>query len=232
MRERPRLLDVCCCAGCASEGYAAAGFEVVGVDLHPQPRYPYEFIQADLLDLDPAWIAAEFDALHISPPCQKYTRLRHRYTVNAHPDLIGPARRLAVATGLPYVIENVEDARGELVDPVMLCGRMFPGLRVFRHRYFETGGGLVLDRPEHASHRGVRCHTLDKRKKHYGTTNEWTDFVMVNGGGNCSRLAAADAMGMNHRYLTKDELNEAIPPAYTRHIGEALMAHLTEGAAA
>lgn len=223
---RPRLLDLYSCAGLGADGYAAAGWDVVGVDKDPQPRYPYQHIVADVLTLDPAWIA-EFDAVHASPMCQGHTRLRHRYlNGNPYPNQIPATRRLLEATGRPYVIENVEDARGELVDPVMLCGRMFPGLRVFRHRYFETGGGLTLERPDHASHRGVRCHTHDKRKKHYGTTDEWRDFVMVNGGGNCSRLAAADAMGMNHRYVTKDELNEGIPPAYTRHIGEALMDHL------
>ena len=225
-----RLLDVCCCAGCASEGYAAAGFEVVGIDKDPQPRYPYEFIQADLLDLDPAWIAANFHGLHISPPCQKYTGLRFRYTVNEHPDLIAPARRLAVATGLPYVIENVEGARGELVDPVTLCGTMFDGLRVKRHRLFESNVPFTAPRPCPARH--PLHYTLDKRKAHYGRLDEWTAFVMVNGGGNCSRAAAADAMGLAHRYLTKDELNEGIPPAYTRWIGEVLMSHLTEGAAA
>lgn len=225
-----RILDICCCAGAAADGYAAAGFEPVGVDVTDQPRYPYEFIKADLLDLDPAWISASFDAVHASPPCQRYTRLRHRYSVNRHPDLIGPTRDLLRKTGLPYVIENVEDARPELIDPVMLCGRMFPGLRVFRHRLFETS--FPLESETHPTHQGVLCHTLDKRKRHYGRTDEMRDFVMVNGGGNSSRQAAAHAMGLAHRYLTKEELNEAIPPAYTQHIGLALMAHLRARAAA
>jgi DNA (cytosine-5)-methyltransferase 1 len=222
------MLDLYSCAGAAADGYDEAGFEVTGVDKDPQPNYPYAFVQADVMSLDPAWIAS-FDVVHASPPCQFYTELRHLYASNDHPDLIGPTRELLKAAGRPYVIENVDDARGELIDPVMLCGRMFPGLRVFRHRWFETS--FELEQPAHPSHRGVVCHTFDKRKKHYGKTNEWRDFVSVTGGGNCTRLAAADAMGLNHRYLTKDELNEAIPPQFTRHIGAALMAHIREVAA-
>jgi len=232
-RRRPRLLDLYSCAGGAADGYASVGFEIVGVDKDPQPRYPYPFVRADVMDLDPKWIAT-FDAVHASPPCQRYSRLRHRYTVNPHPDLIAPTRDLLhkaqAVRPFPYVIENVEGAKGELVDPVMLCGTMFPGLRVIRHRLFEVHG-FDLAQPAHPPCRKVRCHTLDKRKKHYGTTDEWRDFVMVNGGGNSSRAAAADAMGLAHRYLTKDEINEAIPPAYTEFVGRALMAHLLERAA-
>lgn len=219
-----RVLDLYCCAGGAAMGYRRAGFDVVGVDIAPQPHYPYPFIQADVLELDPAWIAA-FDVVHASPPCQRYTRLRHRYTRNHHPDLIAPTRALLEAAGRPYVIENVEDAKRLLIDPVMLCGLMFPGLRVFRHRYFETRG-FSLEQPTHPSHRGVHCHTLDKRKAHYGSTDQWRDFVMVNGGGNSTVAAAADAMGLTGRTLTKQELNEAIPPAYTEHIGRAALTAL------
>ncbi len=222
-----RLLDLFCCAGGAAQGYHRAGFEVTGVDIAPQPNYPYTFIRADVLDLDPAWIAT-FDVVHASPPCQRYTRLRHRYQRNEHPDLIAPTRNLLLTAGRPYVIENVEDARHLLHNPVMLCGLMFPGLRVFRHRYFETSR-IPLRQPEHPSHRGVRCHTLDKRKAHYGTTDQWRDFVMVNGGGNCTVAAAADAMGLAGRHLTKQELNEAIPPAYTHHIGRAILPALLAG---
>jgi DNA (cytosine-5)-methyltransferase 1 len=223
--HKPRLLDLFSCAGVGAEGYHAAGFEVVGVDKDPQPRYPYEFIQADALDVltDRAFLAG-FDAIHTSPPCQHDTELRHRYERNDHPDLIGPVQQLLADAGVPWVIENVNGARGKLLDPVMLCGRMFPGLRVYRHRYFQVSG-FALEQPAHPGHDAL-CHTFDKRKAHYGKTNEWTDFVQVTGGGNCTRLAAADAMGLNHRYLTKDELNEAIPPAYTQHIGDALMSHL------
>jgi len=228
---RPRLLDLFCCAGGAADGYAAAGFEVVGVDKNPQPNYPYRFIQENAIGtLAARDFLATFDAIHASPPCQRYTRLRHRYTENRHPDLIDVIRPGLIASRLPYVIENVEDARGRLRDPVMLCGTMFDGLRVSRHRYFETS--FPLTAPRSCPGRHPLHYTLDKRKAHYGRLDEWTAFVSVNGGGNCSRAAAADAMGLAHRYLTKGELNEAIPPAYTRHIGEALMGHLRQEAAA
>jgi DNA (cytosine-5)-methyltransferase 1 len=141
-----------------------------------------------------------------------------------------------VASGRPYVIENVDAPapRAELVDPIRLCGRSFPGLRVYRHRLFELGGGLegVVPEPEHRPH-DVLCHTLDKRKAHYGKTDEMINFVQVNGGGNSSVVAARDAMGVNHRPdLTKHELNEGIPPAYTAYIARHAAAFLSRVVAA
>ena len=228
---RPRLLELYSCAGVGGEGYHDT-FDVTAVDINPQPHYPDQkrFIKADVLTLDPAWIAT-FDAVHASPPCQHYTELRHRYVTNDHPALIKPTRTLLEAAGRPYVIENVEDARSELLDPVMLCGRMFPELRVYRHRVFEVAG-FTLEQPAHPRH-DVLCHTLDKRKAHYGKTNEWVNFVQVTGGGNSTKAAALDAMGVPHRTeLTKQEINEAIPPAYTRYIARALAAELERRAAA
>ncbi|MGH7168849.1 MAG: DNA cytosine methyltransferase, partial [Gemmataceae bacterium] len=121
-------------------------------------------------------------------------------------------------SGLPYIIENVDGA--PLINPAILCGTMFRGLRVIRHRLFETN--FLISVPPHGKH--PICHTLDKRKGHYGKTNDMRDFVSVNGGGNCSVNAARDAMGIS--WMTKNELNEAIPPAYTRLIGVQLLAHL------
>lgn len=215
---RPRLLDLFCCAGGVAVGYHRAGFDVVGVDIDPQPRFPFEFIQADALALDPGLIAT-FDAVHASPPCQSYSDLAKR-NGNAHewPRLIEPVRNMLVRTGLPYVIENVEGA--PLKNPIVLCGTMFPGLRVLRHRLFETN--FLILAPSHGKH--PLCHTLDKRKAHYGKTDEMRDFVSVNGGGNCSVAAARDAMGID--WMTKNELNEAIPPAYTEFIGKQLLTYL------
>lgn len=213
-----KLLDLFCCAGGAAAGYARAGFEVVGVDIDPQPNYPFAFIQADVLSLDPRFLGW-FDAIHASPPCQRYSDLAKRNGNAAdHPDLVAPVRRRLRQSGKPYVIENVEGA--PLVDPVMLCGTMFPGLRVLRHRLFETN--FPLEAPAHGKHPLV--YTLDKRKNHYGRLDERTAFVQVTGGGNCSKAAAADAMGID--WMTKNELNEAIPPAFTHHIGLQLMAHI------
>jgi DNA (cytosine-5)-methyltransferase 1 len=213
-----RLLDLFSCAGGAGMGYHRAGFEVVGVDIAPQPRYPFEFIQADCLTLDPAFIAS-FDAVHASPPCQSYSDLAKRNgNADAWPRLIEPVREMLIQSGLPYVIENVEGA--PLISPTILCGTMFPGLRVLRHRLFEASFEIVA--PPHGKH--PKVHTFDKRKSHFGKTDEWVDFVQVTGGGNCTLAAAREAMGIN--WMTKGEINESIPPAYTQLIGEQLIRHI------
>lgn len=217
-KDKPRILDLFCCAGGVAMGYSRAGFDIVGIDIDPQPRFPFEFIQADALTLDMKFIKS-FDAIHASPPCQSYSDLAKRNR-NAHewPRLIEPVREMLIKSGKPYVIENVEGA--PLLDPVVLCGTMFKGLRVLRHRLFEANFQIIA--PSHGKH--PLCHTLDKRKSHYGKTNDMVDFVSVNGGGNCSVAAARDAMGID--WMTKDEMNEAIPPAYTEYIGKQLMKHI------
>jgi DNA (cytosine-5)-methyltransferase 1 len=214
--RKPRLLDLFCCAGGAAVGYHRAGFDVVGVDIVNRPSYPYTFIQADAMKLEAEFIAS-FDAIHASPPCQSYSDLAKRNgNGDDWPRLIEPVRDMLKRSGRPYVIENVEGA--PLVDAVVLCGTMFPGLRVLRHRLFEANFKIVP--PPHRKH--PKVHTFDKRKSHYGKTNEWTDFVQVTGGGNCSVAAARDAMGID--WMTKGEINEAIPPAYTELIGRQLLA--------
>ena len=217
---KPRLLDICCKAGGASAGYAAAGFDVTGVDREPQPHYPYPFIQADLRALDPAWVAEHFDAVTASPPCWAHSDLAHR-TGLEYEDFIPETRALLRATGLPYVIENVEGA--PLLDPLILCGTQFPRLRVIRHRLFESNIPLLAPGRRCCSPRPL-CYTRDKRKAHYGLLDEWSAFVSVNGGGNCSVAAARDAMGID--WMTKDELNQAVPPAFTRFIGGQLLDYL------
>ena len=216
--RKPWLLDLFCCAGGAGMGYSQAGFRVIGVDIEPQPVYPFPFIQHDALTLDPRFLAL-FDAIHASPPCQSYSDLAKRNgNGDSWPRLIEPVREVLIRTGLPYVIENVEGA--PLRDPAILCGTMFDGLRVIRHRLFETNFPIAV--PSHREHPLV--HTFDRRKNHYGKTDDRKDFVQVTGGGNCTIAAARDAMGIN--WMTKKEINEAIPPVYTRWVGGQLMAHL------
>lgn len=217
--RRPKALDLFCCAGGASEGLHRAGFDVVGVDLDPQPRYPFPFIQADAVVMN----LQGFDFIWASPPCQSYSDLAKR-NGNAHewPRLIEPVREMLIRSGCPYVIENVDGA--PLIDPVVLCGTMFPGLRVLRHRLFEAN--FCIPRPPHPKH--PKVHTFDKRKSHFGKTDEMIDFVQVTGGGNCTLAAAKDAMGID--WMTKGEINEAIPPAFAEHIGRAALAALSETA--
>jgi DNA (cytosine-5)-methyltransferase 1 len=210
--NRPRLLDLFCGAGGAAMGYHRAGFDVYGVDIMPQPRYPFWFQRADALTFP----LDGFDFIHASPPCQAYSDLAHR-TKRIYPALIEPIRAHLLDSGLPFVIENVDGA--PLNSPTVLCGQMF-GLRLIRHRLFETS--LFVWQPEDPPHPLV--YTTDKRKHHYGQLDEMTAPVSVNGGGNCSVEAARDAMGID--WMTKAELNEAIPPAYTEYVGRQLLVNL------
>jgi DNA (cytosine-5)-methyltransferase 1 len=218
-----RILDLYSCAGGAAAGYARAGWEVVGVDIAEQPRYPFEFHRGDAITMGATLLEwQQFDAVHASPPCQAHSDLQ-KQSKRFYEDLIAPTRALLERSGLPYVIENVEGA--PLLDPVVLCGTMFPGLRVIRHRLFETN--WPLSAPPHGAHPLVFTH--DKRKAHYGRLDQDTSFVQVTGGGNATVANKAAAMGIN--WMTGRELNEAIPPAYTTWVGQQLLEHLARRAA-
>lgn len=218
--SKPVLLDLFCGAGGAGMGYREAGFHIVGIDIADQPRYPGDFIQTDVMKirrLDKFARLINAVAIHASPPCQHFSDLAKRNgNADEWPDLIDPVRDMLISTGLPYVIENVEGA--PLIDPLVLCGTQFPGLRVIRHRLFETS--FSASPLSHGKHPLVFTH--DKRKAHYGKLNQNTAFVQVTGGGNATVANKADAMGIS--WMTGRELNEAIPPAYTRYIGRQLLA--------
>lgn len=211
------LLDLFCCQGGAAAGYHAAGFDIVGVDTEPQPRYPYLFIQGDALN--PPVDLTRFAAIHASPPCQRYSDLGRR-NGNAHlwPDLVEPTRQMLQQSRLHYVIENVEGA--PLHNPATLCGTMFDELRVIRHRLFETN--FPITTPAHPPHPLVFTH--DKRKRHYGQLDQNISYVQVTGGGNATIANKRAAMGMP--WADGHGCNEAIPPAYTEHIGRQLLAHI------
>ena len=223
---RPRLLDLFCCAGGAGTGYHRAGFEVHGVDIDPQPRDPFTFTQYDALKamefLIDSGAISSYDAIHASPPCQRFSDLAKRNgNADDWPDLVAPIRDLLGASGLPYIIENVEGA--PLQDPVTLCGAMFPELRVYRHRLFESNIKLTV--PEHTKHTEL-TFTHDKRKAHYGRPLDLkTMRVQVTGGGNAPVWAKREAMG-GLDWMTGREVNESIPPAYTEYLGRQLLAAL------
>ncbi len=207
--SRPRLLDLFCGAGGAAMGYHRAGFDVVGVDIKPQPRYPFDFTQADAMTWTPG-LLQEFDAIHASPPCQAFTRAKHLRVAQGKAtkalDLLAPTRELLIASGLPYVIENVPGA--PLVG-VTLCGSSF-GLRVRRHRVFESNVWLA----------GSTCRHAEQGRP-VGIYYSMGDDIPKGGRTARNIEDARDAMGID--WMTWVEIKEAIPPAYTEFIGIQLI---------
>ncbi|WP_330480358.1 SAM-dependent methyltransferase [Streptomyces sp. NBC_00724] len=215
-RTRPRLLDLFCCQGGAAKGYAEAGFDVTGIDIAPQPRYPYRFVQAEAV----AFVrehGGDFDVIHASPPCQHYSRaqkIQHR----THPDLIDPTRAALEATGRPWVIENVEEAAAQLRDPVTMCAAAF-GMRTYRHRLFETRG-FTFTPPQHPAHQAPLTKMGRPR-----AAGHFAHYV-----GNFSGVAEART-DMSVPWMNRDGIRECIPPAYTQWIGTAALHTLLEVAA-
>lgn len=214
---RPRLLDLFCGAGGAAMGYHRAGFEVLGVDIDPQPNYPFKFHQDDAFRfLDRyfdclTYVDEEFDAVHASPPCQSFTAYRRKGhgVGNGYHDLIEETRQILQATDLPYVIENVEGA--PLADPVKLCGTGF-GLDVQRHRLFESNVPMMGMACAHGRHAQRFAQATNRRNRRRTVeVGVWRIPLEVQ----------QRAMGIE--WMTRDELSEAIPPVYTEHIGHYLM---------
>jgi hypothetical protein len=217
--RRPRLLDLCSGAGGAARGYQLAGWHVTGVDIAAQPHYAGdEFHQGDALEFLIAH-GNEFDAVHASPPCQSQTCLtkgtnRGRSYVNLIPAMRGEL----CALGRPWVMENVVSS--EVRPDIVLCGLSF-GLRVFRHRVFELGGWMALQ-PPHPSHRGHRVAGW-----RHGTCYSG-DMVAVYGDGGGKGSIEDWRMAMDIDWMpTRRELAEAIPPAYTLHLGTLLVDQLS-----
>ncbi|HSE45415.1 MAG TPA: DNA cytosine methyltransferase, partial [Gemmatimonadales bacterium] len=216
---KPRLLDLFCGAGGAAMGYHRAGFEVVGVDIKPQPRYPFEFVQADAL-AEGGYIrvagefgAHAFDAIHASPPCQAYTAYRRTGNVGEYPDLIAETRELLWQTGLPWVMENVQGA--PLREPLMLCGSMFDEtLDIQRHRFFESD--WPMDNPVWPCRHKLTGPDRFPGGRSRGRTGSSRGLVRATieiGSWDIPLARQAKAMGID--WMTRDELSEAIPPAYT-----------------
>jgi DNA (cytosine-5)-methyltransferase 1 len=199
-------------------GYHLAGFDVTGVDLVDQPRYPFEFHQGDAL----AYLAEhgqEFDAIHASPPCQAYTSLSTSYAADAepHPELVDPTRNALIALGRPWIMENVPGA--PMPAAVMLCGTMFglgiDGLQLRRHRLFEHHPAVPAWPPYSCAHRG-------------GTVGLYGDHLHGPAGAqypDTARVALGSAV-LGVDWMEWHGLTQAIPPAYTEHLGAALLAVL------
>lgn len=197
------LLDLYCCQGGASAGYAAAGFDVIGVDIDPQPNYPFKFFQADAIDFLLRY-GGDFGLRVASPPCQRYSRAQ-KIQQREHPDLIGPTRDALRAVGGPYIIENVEEARPELIDPIMLCGTSF-NLHTYRHRLFESD--LDLKAPEHLPHawKLTKMGRPPQPGQFYHAVGNFSGVEMVR-------------QDMQVPWMNRDGIRECIPPAYTKYLG-------------
>lgn len=204
-----RALDLFCCAGGAGMGLHRAGFEVVGVDIRPQPHYPFEFHQADALTFP----LDGFDFIWASPPCQQFSRLRTREDLSGYPDLIDPIRQLLIGTATPYCIENVPDA--PLRRDLMLCGSMF-GLRSYRHRHFECSFPIL--EPGHPPHL-IRVNRRGENRRQH-----WANGGFMTITGDVGTYCGPEAMGID--WMSGAEMSEAIPPAYSEFIGRAAIAHI------
>lgn len=232
MSRRPLLVDLFCCEGGAAVGYHRAGFDVVGVDIVKRPRYPFEFVQADAMTFP----LDGYDAIHASPPCQHYSVTKHTHN-KEHPDLLGPMLERLAAVRVPWVVENVPGA--PVPNAYELCGASFgceavdvdgAPLVLRRHRLFASNVALLIPPCACAHYRraGIRVGGV------YGGGPENRRIANRNlgtfrGGYTPTKDVCAALIGVDH--MTKYGLSQAIPPAYTEHIGHQLMAYLEVSAA-
>jgi DNA (cytosine-5)-methyltransferase 1 len=227
--SRPKLLDLFCGAGGCSVGYQRAGFDVVGVDNKPHPDYPFPMVVADAMEFlaVPTFLAG-FDAVHASPPCPRYSVSTPSANRDSHPDLVEPTRIALRSWGGVYVIENVPGA--PLDNPTLYCGAAFSlGSRcrdgryrqLKRHRLFESNALLMSP--------GCGCDAKSKVGV-YGDGGGGQSTRPSGGGGyKAYPEEAREAMAID--WMRRDDLADAIPPAYTEHIGAQLLDQLTEAAA-
>jgi DNA (cytosine-5)-methyltransferase 1 len=208
MPTRPRLLDLFCGAGGAATGYHRAGFEVVGVDIKPQPHYPFEFHLGDAREAVafPLLVRRSYAAVHASPPCQAFTSARVIHG-NHHEDLLTPSRRWLESLGLPYVIENVPGA--PMRRDFVLCGSQFGESRLVRHRWFEVNWPVHLELLPRCAHAEETISVFGHGGHVYHGVDNWREVMGID-------------------WMTRDELSQAIPPTYTEYVGKQLMAHLRE----
>lgn len=200
-----RILDLFCGGGGASMGYYRAGYQVTGIDIVPQKNYPFAFIQDNALEYLIKY-GQKYDIIHASPPCQKYSSITP--DKSKHQGIIPELRELLIANGKPYIIENVSGAKNELINPILLCGTMF-NLNVVRHRLFEVSIPIDRSKIPKCNHLKpvIRCGRYPNPDIHYHSVV-----------GHYPNLEYAKvAMGID--WLNRDELAQAIPPAYTECLG-------------
>jgi DNA (cytosine-5)-methyltransferase 1 len=227
--DKPRILDLFCGAGGAGMGYYRAGFDVVGVDINRQPRYPFTFVQGDALEYLRNH-GREFDAVHASPPCQEYSRTRFLrdacqekkgYKVARRAMLIDQVRDLLEATHRPYIIENVPSS--PLVSPIVLCGSMF-GLQLRRHRLFESS--ILLMSPGQCSHTDGFYNAIGGKIRGYGDYSSGSTYISSATGETRKREGypgkAVGQLAMGIDWMTVAEMCEAIPPVFTEWIGRQM----------
>jgi DNA (cytosine-5)-methyltransferase 1 len=238
--KRRKALDAYSCAGGAGMGYDLAGFDVTGVDKEPMPNYPFEFIQADALEvLADREFLAQFDVIHASPPCQAFTAMGTMPNAREHPDLLTPTRALLEQSGLPWVIENVPHSPIDVRPPdlfgytgaIMLCGSMF-GLRtdeyeLRRHRWFEASIPLTQPPCRHTRRLVVGFYGDHARirTRVEGSRDRGSDILGE------QKMALVKAL-MGIDWMEWTEANQAIPPAYTEFIGTQLLEHVATREAA
>lgn len=239
--SKPWMLDLCCCAGGATKGYQRAGFQVQGVDVVDRPRYiGDEFVKADAIQLLYDYIATgeieRFSFIHASWPCQAACTLvngthKAQGVVGKHPQLVPPGRDAMLATGLPWVIEQPSNHGGIIRTDLVLCADMFdmgPPPWIQRHRDFELNG-FAVPQPEHpkGAVRGHRGYVRGYRGASKGKPGFFRDGPYVaaygGGGGKATEKEMQYALGIDWTSV-RDELTEAIPPAYTEYIGRAFLA--------
>lgn len=210
-----KILDLFCGAGGATMGLYKAGHELTGIDIEPQPNYPFKFIKADALDCE----LNGFDAYWASPPCQAYSRAskRWRNSGKEYPDLVDKIRVRLLKTGKPFIIENVIGA--PIQKDLLLCGEMF-SLNVIRHRIFETHG-FHVPQLKHKKHRGLVKAGHYVTVAGHGGNDSKHNYCKLNGLEGETKLEVwQHAMGID--WMTKKELTQAVPPAYSKYIGKWL----------
>jgi len=258
--SRPKLLDLYCCEGGAGVGYQRAGFDVYAVDLDPKysKRNPFPFHSGSALDVlqtlieggsirftrdgrDPEWLRlADLAAIHASPPCQGYSiaTAGNKTARGKHERLIAATRTLLEQTGLPWVIENVEQARTQMIDPLMLCGRMF-GLGTYdedgmplildRHRLFEPNVELApFEHPKHGPGQVAGVYGGSRRSSKPDATpaddRHAARFERKGGYVPRSQRVQQELLGID--WMSQYGMYQSLPPVYCEFIGAQLLAHI------